>query len=94
MSQVVQATARVGNRLGLHARPSSAVVHLAATFTADLHIAKGDLEVSAKSIMGVLMLAAEQGVELTIRGRGEDAPEAVAALAALIERGFDEEERG
>jgi phosphocarrier protein HPr len=94
MTTTATATARVVNQLGLHARPSSALVHLAGTFKADLKIAKGNLEVSAKSIMGVLMLAAEQGAELTIRGEGEDAQEAVAALMALIERGFDDEEPG
>ncbi len=78
------------NRLGLHARPAAKFVKLAGTFAADVRIAKGDLEVNGKSIMGVLMLAAEQGTELLIQATGTGAKEAANALEELVQRGFGE----
>jgi phosphocarrier protein HPr len=78
------------NRLGLHARPAAELVKLAATFASEIWVTKGDLRVNAKSIMGVLMLAAEQGVELVIEAEGLDGREAADALAALVARGFGE----
>jgi phosphocarrier protein len=80
----------IPNRLGLHARPAAELVKLAATFGSEIWVAKGDLRVNAKSIMGVLMLAAEQGVELVIEAEGADGREAVDALTALVARGFGE----
>jgi phosphocarrier protein len=80
----------IPNRLGLHARPAAELVKLAATFVSEIWVAKGDLRVNAKSIMGVLMLAAEQGVELVIEAEGQDGREAADALAALVARGFGE----
>jgi phosphocarrier protein HPr len=77
------------NRLGLHARPAAELVKLAGRFTSEIHLEKDGLRVNGKSIMGVLMLAAEQGSELVIQGEGDDAAEAVEALAALVRRGFD-----
>jgi phosphocarrier protein HPr len=77
------------NRLGLHARPAAELVKLAGRFTSEIHLEKDGLRVNGKSIMGVLMLAAEQGSELVIQGEGDDAAEAVEALAALVLRGFD-----
>ena len=65
-------------------------VKLASGFSSSILVAKNDLEVNAKSIMGVLMLAAEQGSALTIRADGDDADRAVEALARLVRRGFDE----
>ena len=79
---------QIRNRLGLHARPAAEFVKLAGTFTAEVRLTKGDLEVNGKSIMGVLMLAAEQGTELLIDARGTDASEAAEALERLVERGF------
>jgi phosphocarrier protein HPr len=81
--------AEIVNRLGLHARPAAELVKLASRFKADIHLEKDGLRVNGKSIMGVLMLAAEQGSELVIQGEGDDAAEAVEALAALVRRGFD-----
>ena len=78
------------NPLGMHARPSAEFVKLAGSFAASVTVGRGGLTVNGKSIMGVLMLAAEQGSALTISARGDDAAEAVAALAALVRRGFDE----
>lgn len=82
---------QIVNRAGLHARPASALVRLAQRFHSEIRLEKDGLEVNGKSIMGVLMLAAEQGSSLTIRGEGDDAPSAVAALAELVRAGFEEE---
>ena len=81
---------QVPNALGMHARPSAEFVKLAGRFSCSILVAKNDLEVNGKSIMGVLMLAAEQGSALTIRAEGDDADRAVTALARLVRRGFDE----
>lgn len=81
---------QIVNPLGFHARPASEFVRLAATFAADVFLDRDGLEVNGKSIMGVLMLAAEQGVTLKIRTTGTDAPAAADALAALIASGFEE----
>ena len=81
----------IRNRYGLHARPAAEFVKLAAKFRADIYAARDDVEVNGKSIMGVMMLAAECGSELRIRAEGEDAQQAVDELAALVDRGFGEE---
>lgn len=83
-------TVQVPNAAGMHARPSAEFVRLAGSFTSAIRVSRNDLEVNAKSIMGVLMLAAEQGSELTISAAGDDAEQAVEALARLVRRGFDE----
>ncbi|TVP76942.1 MAG: HPr family phosphocarrier protein [Gemmatimonadales bacterium] len=84
----VERTVRIRNRAGMHARPAAAFVKLAGKYRAEIQVARDGLEVNGKSIMGVLMLAAEQGSELRLRGEGEDAREALEALAALVEDGF------
>lgn len=81
---------KVRNRMGMHARPAAEFVKLAGNFRAEIMLAKDGLEVNGKSIMGVLMLAAEQGSELVIRGQGDDAEAAVEALSSLVRRGFGE----
>ena len=81
---------RIVNRAGMHARPAAEFVKLAGRFEADITIEKDGLEVNGKSIMGVLMLAAEQGSELRLAARGTDAEEALDALEALVGRGFEE----
>jgi phosphocarrier protein HPr len=83
--------AHVRNRYGLHARPAAEFVKLAARFEASVHVRKADLEVNGKSIMGLLMLAAESGSELVIRASGSDAEAAVDQLAALVDSSFGEE---
>jgi phosphocarrier protein len=82
---------RVANRLGLHARPAAEFVKLANRFSSDILVTRDEIEVNGKSIMGMMMLAAEQGVELEIRAKGDDAGDALSALAALVERGFGED---
>lgn len=74
----------VRNRNGLHARPAAAFVKLASRFRSEILVRRDDLEVNGKSIMGVLMLAAEPGAVLTVRAVGEDAPRAVEALVELL----------
>lgn len=87
----LERTVEIVNRLGLHARPAAEFVKLAGRFKAEILVEKDGLEVNGKSIMGVLMLAAEHGSRLRIRASGSDAEEAVAALSDLVNRGFEEE---
>ena len=88
---VVEATAPIVNRLGLHARPAAEFVKIANRFVAQIMVRKDDLEVNGKSIMGMMMLAAECGSALVIRADGDDAEQAVAALLALVAAGFGED---
>ncbi len=87
----VRRTVRVPNRYGLHARPAAEFVKIATRFHSEVYVGKEDLEVNGKSIMGMMMLAAEFGSEIVIRATGEDAQDAVSALVALVERGFGED---
>jgi phosphocarrier protein len=87
---VAEGRARVRNRLGLHARPAAEFVKLAARFQSEIQLSKDGLAVNGKSIMGVLMLAAERGSELVIQGVGPDAAEAVEVLRSCVEEGFKE----
>ena len=87
---MIEREARIINSLGLHARPAAQIVRLAATFTAHIELEKDELSVNAKSIMGVMMLAAECGSVLIFRAEGPDAEQAVAALAGLVATGFGE----
>ena len=78
------------NSLGLHARAAAKFVHTAGLFTARIRVARGEREVDGKSIMGLLLLAAAHGSSIRISADGPDEDQAIAALCALIERGFDE----
>jgi len=78
------------NALGLHARAAARFVHTAGRFTARVRVARGEREVDGKSIMGLLLLAAGQGTTIRISADGPDETDALAALCALAERGFDE----
>lgn len=86
----VERTVTVSNRQGLHARPASEFVKVASRFESEIHVEKDELEVNGKSIMGVMMLAAEPGTTLAIRADGDDSREAVEALVELVEDGFGE----
>ena len=88
---VVERTAPIVNRLGLHARPAAEFVKIANRFRAHIVVKKDDLEVNGKSIMGMMMLAAECGSALLIRADGDDAEAAVEALLALVAAGFGED---
>ncbi len=81
----------VRNQPGIHARPAAIFVKKAAEFRSEVFVSHGELTVNGKSIMGVMMLAAETGTELTISATGPDEKDAVEALVALIESKFGEE---
>jgi phosphocarrier protein len=78
------------NRNGLHARPAAEIVKLASKYASDITMVREDLEVNGKSIMGVMMLAAECGATLTVRAHGPDSQQAVDAIAELVARKFGE----
>src|SRR5207244_383592 len=80
----------VANEAGIHARPAAEIVKLAAKFRSEIVIVRDGLEVNAKSIMGVMMLAAECGSTITIRADGDDADAALDALSDLIANKFGE----
>jgi phosphocarrier protein HPr len=88
---VIEREATIVNRDGLHARPAARIVRLASSFNSEVELAKDGVGVNGKSIMGVMMLAAECGSSITIRADGPDAAEAVEALAQLVASGFGEE---
>lgn len=87
-------TARVTicNKKGLHARAAAKLVKTAAGFDADVQVIHGTNSAGATSILSLLMLAAEMGVDVELRGEGPQASQAIEALKALIARRFDEEE--
>ncbi|MEO6331987.1 MAG: HPr family phosphocarrier protein [Gemmatimonadaceae bacterium] len=78
------------NKLGLHARPAAEIVKTAAKFECNITLTRDDLEVNGKSIMGVMMLAAEFGSTIALRADGPDEEQAVEALAALVASKFRE----
>jgi phosphocarrier protein len=78
------------NPLGLHARAAARFVHLASRFSATIRVGRRGREMDGKSIMGLLLLSASQGTSITISADGRDEEEALTALCALVERGFDE----
>ncbi len=80
------------NKLGLHARAAAKLVATAARFESEIKLLKAHAEVNAKSILGVMMLAAAKGSELTLVAEGNDESEALDALENLIARRFDEDE--
>ena len=80
----------VVNQRGLHARAAAKFVKVAIQFPAEIHVAKGDVRVSGRSIMGLMMLAAGRGTLLKICVRGADAGTALTTLSDLVKRGFDE----
>ncbi len=84
-------TIRVMNRAGLHTRPAAMLVKLAATFASDVHLVKDGFHINAKSIIGVMTLAAEHGTELILEVEGPDQDEAVEAIAKLFAAGFGEQ---
>ena len=81
---------KILNKLGIHARPAAEIVKTAGRFKSNIIIVRDDLEVNAKSIMGVMMLAAEFGATIILRATGDDADAALDALAAVIANKFGE----
>jgi len=86
----VERQVQIVNRAGMHARPAAEFVKIAGRFSSEITVEKDGLEVNGKSIMGVLMLAAEQGSWLRLTASGADAEAALDALADLVGRGFSE----
>jgi phosphocarrier protein len=87
---MVERTVQILNKNGLHARPAAEIVKLAAKYRSEITISRDGTEVNGKSIMGVMMLAAECGASIVLRADGEDAEQAVDAIAALIANKFGE----
>jgi phosphocarrier protein len=81
---------KIVNKLGIHARPAAEIVKAAGKFKSSITIVRDDLEVNAKSIMGVMMLAAEFGSTIVLRATGDDADAALDALATVIANKFGE----
>ena len=87
---MAERSVQIVNRNGLHARPAAEIVKAAAKFKSEITLVRDDLEVNGKSIMGVMMLAAECGSTITLRASGPDASEAVAAIESLVHAKFGE----
>ncbi len=87
---MIERRVAIVNSLGMHARPAAQLVRLASGFEANIELVKDEMAVNAKSIMGVMMLAAEHGSTVWIRAEGADAERAIEALAELVASGFGE----
>ena len=87
---MIERLVTIVNPLGLHARPAAQFVKMAATYTSHIEVVRDGTPINGKSIMGVMMLAAECGSSFTVRADGVDAEAAVTALAALVAAGFGE----
>ena len=87
---MAERSVQIVNRNGMHARPAAEIVKAASRFKSDITIVRDDLEVNGKSIMGVMMLAAEYGATLYLRAYGPDEDEAVNTLANLVANKFGE----
>ena len=87
---MIEREVQIVNKLGLHARPAAEIVKTAAKFQCNITLIRDDLEVNGKSIMGVMMLAAEFGSTIMLRADGPDEQQAVDALAELVASKFRE----
>jgi phosphocarrier protein HPr len=87
---VIEREARIVNPLGMHARPAAEFVKVATRFKSAIFLSRGELTVNGKSILGVMMLAAECGSSVHLKTDGDDAAEAMDALLALVASGFHE----
>ncbi len=87
---MAERSVQIVNKHGLHARPAAEMVKAASRFKSDITISRDDLEVNGKSIMGVMMLAAEHGATIVLKANGPDADESLEALAALVAARFGE----
>jgi phosphocarrier protein len=85
-------TVTIVNKLGLHARAAARFVTLASSFASEIKVARNGQEVNGKSIMGVMMLAASRGTDITLLAKGEDEQTAIEKLTELIEQRFGEDE--
>lgn len=82
---------KIQNKMGLHARPAAQFVKIASKYKSDVYLSKNNREINGKSIMGVMMLAAEMGSEITIKADGEDEQVVMDELISLINNKFDED---
>lgn len=89
---MTEATVEIVNRLGLHARAAAKLVHLAGSFRSRIVVDRAGEEVDAKSILGILLLAAAQGTRLTIRASGDDEATAIESVKRLFAERFGESE--
>ncbi len=89
---MVEAEVEIVNRLGLHARAAAKLVHMANRFQSDIRVARDGEQVDAKSILGILLLAAAQGTRVTLRCEGSDEAAALEAISGLIAARFDEDQ--
>jgi phosphocarrier protein len=87
---VIKRTVKISNRLGLHARASAKLTKLAGGFRSEIHMSRNGRRVNAKSIMGVMMLAAGMGSDVDVEAEGEDEDDAIRTVVALIEDRFGE----
>jgi phosphocarrier protein len=87
---MIEREAKIVNQDGLHARPAAKIVRLASSFDSDVELLKDGVAVNGKSIMGVMMLAAECGSSIVVRADGPDAEQAVEAITQLVAGGFGE----
>ena len=87
---MIEREATIVNQEGLHARPAARIVRLASSFDSEIEISKDGVGVNGKSIMGVMMLAAECGSSIMVRADGPDAEQAVDAITQLVSEGFGE----
>ena len=88
---IVEGIFEIRNKLGMHARPAALFVKTAALYASSITVEKEGIEVSGKSIMGLLTIEGHQGAALKITAEGEDADEALKALASLFKQNFNEE---
>lgn len=88
---MVKKTVKIENKLGLHARPATLIVKIASKYNSEINIKKDDIVVNGKSIMGVMMLAAENGSEIELICEGNDEKEAIDAISKIIKDKFYEE---
>ena len=82
---------KIVNKLGLHARPASLIVQTAMSFSSNIYIIKDEIKIDAKSIMGILMLAAACGTELKLQTEGADEEQALEKMVEVFNNGFGEE---
>jgi len=88
---MIQKNFRINNKLGLHARPAALLAQTAAKFESKVSIIKDGQEVNGDSILGIMMLAAEFGSDITVIINGKDEKEAIKKIEELFKRRFDEE---
>ncbi len=90
MSKEIEKSFILGNKYGMHARPASLLVKTATAFNSEIFVLKGDVKVNSKSIMEILMLAAEHGDELKVIAEGDDAHDAMVEIIKLFDSNFNE----